>query len=79
MTDDEIEAVARKMCIELGLDPEQMVNHGFDADMTPSERATLGDAVPSMLCNSPQWRVWRYEAAIAIAAHRSIQVFIEII
>lgn len=66
--------VARSICISLGLDPDEIVPHGYGDDMTPLEESSLGGFVPGIQLESPRWRLWRRDAAIAIAAQRSLEI-----
>ena len=69
MTDQEIEATARKICSALGLDPDETVSGGVFDDDTPAESvARRGQAVPMVLVYRPRWRMYRARAAMAIAA-----------
>lgn len=69
MTDEEIESVARFICSQFGLDPDEQVYCGWKDDLTPAELASSdGDYVPDAMVSLPQWRVYRAKAALSLAA-----------
>jgi hypothetical protein len=74
MTDEEIERVARLICTNLGLDPDESVGGGvYDCD-TPAERAARNtDFVPDVYCFHQRWRTYRWKAAEAIAIAAAIR------
>lgn len=79
MTDAEIEAAARSMCVALGLGPDDRVGCGWYDHETPGERAARvkrqpeGSAEPDMLCFKPQWQMYRWKAAEAIVAAQAMR------
>lgn len=74
MTDEEIESLARAICMNLGLDPVQQVAHGYGDTWTPAERVEAkSDYIPDVMMYSPRWRLYRFKAAEAIAIDRAIR------
>lgn len=68
-----IEAVAKAICRNLGLDPDEHVSFGVGEDMTPAERAErLSDFTPDIALFGPRWRLWRGRAAEAIATRDAV-------
>lgn len=73
MDDAQVEEVARGICTALGLDPEERVGCGVYDDDTPAERAARkSDYVPMMMLYKPQWRLYRWKAAEAIATQAAM-------
>lgn len=74
MDEDEIERVARAICTNQGLDPDETVSHGYGADFTTGEWAERGsNCVPASGHYSPRWRLYRAKATEAIAIHRALR------
>ena len=78
MDDTKIERVARSICTSMGLDPDEMIEHGYGDDMTPAEwrEATGGNGsmfVPAIALQSPRWRLLRDRAVMAIAMHEAMK------
>lgn len=77
ISDADIEAVARRMCIELGMDPDESVQCGAKDDETVAERyADSGHrprAIMSYMQSQPCWRLWRKEAEAALAADVAVR------
>ena len=82
MTDADVEAVARRMCVELDLDPDAIVNLRAFEDLTPKNwygptffQPPLIGAPPyqteSYYGNGARWRSFRRDAAIHIAAWKA--------
>lgn len=69
---DTIEAVARAICRNLGIDPDERVSYGVGEDMTPAERAELGSFTPDIALFGPRWRLYRAQAALAIATRDAL-------
>lgn len=77
MSDDEIESVARGICMALGLDPEERVGGGLFDDETPAERQQrFGDSdtafEPAVMVYRPRWRLYRHKAAEALATKAAL-------
>lgn len=68
----EIERVARRICAELGFDPDERVGHGELAVMTDFERSKVS-VVHDVLTYSPRWRLYRDKAALALAMAKAVQ------
>lgn len=69
ITDDEVEQVARAMCLELGIDPDEQV------DLRPPEKrysAGRNHMAFTPPRPAPRWTTLADEARSAIAAHRAI-------
>lgn len=49
MTDEQIEAAARKLCEIRGIDPDKRVGHGAEPD--------ANGMVPAVMLYSPAWRL----------------------
>ena len=78
MTNEEIEKVARAICVELGIDPEEQVGHGFGANFTPADWAEhKSDTIPAIALYSPQWALYRGQAALAIASAKAVSALAE--
>lgn len=74
MTDEKIERVARAICANLGLDPEEIVRHGYGEPMTPAEfRKEAGNTIPMVALHSPRWCIYRALAAEAMAVQKALQ------
>ena len=74
MTDEEIKIVARGMCAELGIDPDEQVQIVCGDDMTPQELSEQGGGGFSISYTMPLWRKYRHQAALAIAAARAVSL-----
>ena len=73
MDDARIEAVARQICANLGLDPDERVGGDASADYTPGEHAARADTfVPDVYVYYPRWRLYRGKAAEAIATQGAL-------
>lgn len=73
---DNVEFLAKQICLNLGLDPNVTVAAGYGDDMTPGEK---GDQqfYPDILNYVPRWRLYRAKAAEALAAHVAILNLLE--
>lgn len=71
-THDNIEPVARAICRNLGFDPDERVSFGVGEDMTPAERAEQGSFTPDIALFGPRWRLYRAQAALAIASRDAL-------
>lgn len=77
MDNDLIERVARAMCVNLGLDPDEVVDAAIVAVRTPIERREIfkGDQrayLPDILLSAPRWRAYCGQASEAIAARLAV-------
>lgn len=76
MDDDQIEAVARGICTALGLDPDELAGCGAYDDDTPAERKARFKngimSVPAIMLYIPQWRLYRWKAAEALAVQAAL-------
>jgi hypothetical protein len=69
-TNDEIEAKARALCADDGLDPGQNVTYAYGDDFTIQEweyRWTSNTAISGQPVVSPMWRLYRARAAVELA------------
>lgn len=78
MTDDQIELVARAICVNLGLDPDSTVGSGFGDDMTPAEwdeyvSGPGAGFIPDIMLFLPLWCKYRRNAALAIATQDALE------
>ena len=67
---DEIEAKAKALCANDGLDPDQHVTHAYGDDFTAQEweyRWTSNTAISAQPVISPMWRLYRARAVIELA------------
>lgn len=76
-SEEEIESVARGICTALGLDPDERVGCGAYDDDTPAEKAARfgGSAVmsvPAIMLHLPRWRLYRAQAAVALATQAAL-------
>lgn len=69
-----IERVARQICVNLGLDPDETVGtDAFGCD-TPWERATReSDVMPMVFLQVPRWRTYSWKASEAIATQKALR------
>ncbi len=70
VTNDKIEAKAKALCANDGLDPDQNVTHAYGDDFTAQEwehRWTSNTAIPVQPVVSPMWRLYRARAVVALA------------
>jgi hypothetical protein len=61
-TNDEIEAKAKALCADDGLEPDQHVMHAYGDDFTVQEweyRWTSNTAISAQPVVSPMWRLYR--------------------
>lgn len=73
MDDATIEKVARSICANLGIDPDEQVGHGYGGDFTPREWADHNsNMIPAIGLLSPRWRLFRGQAAMAIATSMAV-------
>lgn len=64
------EALARAMCVALGVDPDKEFAHGYDYSPRPVIKNDNGiAAVPAVLCYSPQWHRFAWQAQKWIFEH----------
>lgn len=72
MDDEQIDLLARGICENLGLDPDERVMHGWGDDLTFSERGPEGSAVPGVALYSPRWQTFRAQAEMALAIQAAL-------
>lgn len=81
ITDAEIEAVARKVCQELGIDPDQQTEIIAFHRMSRSERIAAVAPNGGFIPDDPKvvacWHYWRDDAEVAIAMKRALAVLDE--
>lgn len=77
--DDEINRIARAICENLGLDPDEKVEIAYGRRMTPQEMHETGLERPGssspykdMLFRGARWETYRPQAALAIATRRAL-------
>jgi hypothetical protein len=70
---EQIEEVARRICAELGLDPDGQVMAGVLDVGTPKEIAEFGGYIPDVCLHVPRWETYRGKAALAIATEVAIR------
>lgn len=71
--DDEIEAMAKALCADAGLDPGETVVHAYGDDFTTLEwqyRWTSDPAIAGRPVISPMWRLYRARAVIELSRLR---------
>ena len=69
----EIERVARRICENLGLDPDTRVQHAYGDTMTPAEyEREVGGSIPMIALYSQRWMLYRGSAAHAIATQSAL-------
>ena len=69
-TDSEIEAKAKALCADDGLDPDHNVTHAYGDDFTIQEweyRWTSNTAISGQPVVSPMWRLYRARAVIELS------------
>jgi hypothetical protein len=69
-TNDEIEAKAKALCADDGLEPDQHVMHAYGDDFTVQEweyRWTSNTAISGQPVGSPMWRLYRARAVVELA------------
>jgi hypothetical protein len=70
LTDSEIEAKAKALCADDGLDPDHYVTHAYGDDFTVQEwqyRWTSNTAISGQPVISPMWRLYRARAVIELS------------
>jgi len=70
VTNGEIEAKAKALCANDGLDPDQNVMHAYGDDFTVQEweyRWTCNTAICAQPVVSPMWRLYRARAVIELS------------
>ncbi len=73
MTDEMIEKVARGMCAQMRLDPEERKPAGAFDTKTDRQMAEMTNTTLYDVClYEPRWALMRRDAARAIAAHNAI-------
>jgi hypothetical protein len=73
--DQEIEAKAKALCVDAGLDPGESVVHAYGDDFTVLEwhyRWTSRPEVPGQPVISPMWRLYRAHAALELSRRRKV-------
>ena len=78
ITNDEIDAKAKALCADDGLDPDQDVTHAYGDDFTVQEwkyRWTSNMAVSGRPVVSPIWRLYRARAAVELSRRREVVVY----
>lgn len=76
--DSLIEELARELCRDQGIDPDERVSHGYLDGMTDRERAEWGKShrgVPLVGVMSPCWRIYRASAARIVAHYKLMKKF----
>jgi hypothetical protein len=71
--DTEIEAKAKALCADTGLDPDETVMHAYGDDFTALEwqyRWTSDTAISGQPVISPMWRLYRARAVIELSRLR---------
>ena len=71
--DSEIEAKAKALCADAGLDPGETVMHAYGDDFTVLEwqyRWTSNTAISGQPMISPMWRLYRARAVIELSRLR---------
>ena len=71
--DTEIEAKAKALCADAGLDPDETVMHAYGDDFTVLEwqyRWTSNTAISGQPMISPMWRLYRARAVIELSRLR---------
>ena len=70
VTHGEIEAKAKALCANDGLDPDENVTHAYGDDFTAQEwqyRWTSNTTISAQPVVSPMWRLYRARAVIELA------------
>jgi hypothetical protein len=73
--EDRIERVAKAICVNLGLNPDDSVPCGVGDDFTPAEwidYRSKSDSIPMVMLYLPRWRLYRGHAATQIAARAAL-------
>jgi hypothetical protein len=74
-TNDEIEAKAKALCADDGLEPDQHVMHAYGDDFTVQEweyRWTSNTAISGQPVVSPMWRLYRARAVVELARPQKV-------
>jgi hypothetical protein len=74
MSDVQIEKMARRMCKNMGLDPNEIVAHGVLDTLTEKERLKYSEGVPMVAVYSPRWQLYRAEAEKALSSQRVAEI-----
>ena len=77
--DNEIEAKAKALCADGGLDPDQNVTHAYGDDFTVLEwqyRWTSDTAISGQPVVSPMWRLYRARAVIELSRLQKVVEYI---
>ncbi len=73
MTDAEwIDDFARKLCVNLGLEPDELVSIDQLDCMTRLERSRISVYASGIALREPQWRLFRERAEMALAVYRTV-------
>jgi hypothetical protein len=75
LTNNEIEAKAKALCADDGLDPDQNVTHAYGDDFTAQEweyRWTSNTAISGQPVVSPMWRLYRARAVGELARPQKV-------
>jgi hypothetical protein len=75
VTNDEIEAKAKALCVDDGFDPAQNVTHAYGDDFTAQEWEswwTSNPAIPFQSVVSPMWRLYRARAISELLCLRKV-------
>jgi hypothetical protein len=71
ISDAQIERVARRMCLFMRLDPDEIITYGHGDDMKVAERASLSSFY-SVALHGSRWETYRAVAEQHIAASMAI-------
>lgn len=73
MTDDPLEPLARRICEEMGLDPDEQVGTDVLGYLTKKERQDkYPDWIPAVAMYVKRWRLYRDKADEALAINRAM-------
>jgi hypothetical protein len=79
VTNNEIEAKAKALCADDGLDPDQTVTHAYGDDFTVQEweyQWTSNTAISGQPVVSPMWRLYRARAVIELSRLQKVVEYI---
>ena len=79
VTNSEIEAKAKALCADDGLDPDQNVTHAYGDDFTVQEweyQWTSNTAISAQPVASPMWRLYRARAVIELSRLQKVVEYI---
>ena len=69
---DQVEMIARMMCEEMDIDPDEMVDTTYGEVRLPNEPANQG---PTLIVAARRWHTFRREAAMHLAGFRAVNRF----